>query len=358
MTELPGFGATWVDTGLYTGLGAAALMSAGLLAYFVALRSGPALRHTILAAALVAALALPAVRALSSIASRPDAVALPATPDFEWTPDPASPGGPVTAPGDLLLLEASMGGTGAATWLLLAWTLGSIALGTRYAFGWAAVRRTAARGVPLDRQAWTEEVRQLARGERIATPGLVHVAAGSTPFVSGVGRPTIVIPTSYLDASPDERWAILLHELAHIRRRDTIWLLVAAAARCLYWPLPQVWWLTARLRLESERVCDEAVLRGGVPRREYVRQLMRASGNRAIATGPVWAPGLGTPELYRRLYPLASGHLSSPPRRWARGLVGLLALVATLEASTWDPPANRFELPEGTGVFFFDPEPG
>ena len=58
--------------------------------------------------------------------------------------------------------------------------------------------------------------------------------------------------------------AVLLHELAHLRRRDPLWQLVAHCGLALHWFNPLAWFAVRRLRIEQERACDDFVLRAGI----------------------------------------------------------------------------------------------
>jgi TonB family protein len=67
---------------------------------------------------------------------------------------------------------------------------------------------------------------------------------------------------------------VLAHELAHIARHDWFLQICAEVARCFYWFHPLVWLATARLRQESERASDDAVLRSGIAPSDYASQLL------------------------------------------------------------------------------------
>src|SRR5207248_5704866 len=79
------------------------------------------------------------------------------------------------------------------------------------------------------------------------------------PHVVGILRPQIVIPRALLGDEPLLR-AALLHELAHVRRRDTLAraLQIAATALCWFWPVVRV--VGRRLDLAREAACDAAAL--------------------------------------------------------------------------------------------------
>src|SRR5207342_2526847 len=86
--------------------------------------------------------------------------------------------------------------------------------------------------------------------------------------------PTIILPVGAEEWSDDRRRAVLLHELAHIRRRDLIGHIIASAACAVYWFNPFVWAAARRLRVESELASDDVVLESGVRPSEYAQHLL------------------------------------------------------------------------------------
>lgn len=103
-------------------------------------------------------------------------------------------------------------------------------------------------------------------------------SAQTTPGVSGIFRSRIHVPRELLHSlSPDETEAVLLHELAHVARRDNLWRLLQTAIVCVCWFHPLVWWLHRRLILESERACDEAVVRRTRDGETYAQGLFKAA---------------------------------------------------------------------------------
>jgi beta-lactamase regulating signal transducer with metallopeptidase domain len=66
--------------------------------------------------------------------------------------------------------------------------------------------------------------------------------------------PVLLLPRDLLDElTPDERDALLAHELAHVRRRDHWVRLLELAATALFWWYPVAWWARAALRRAEER---------------------------------------------------------------------------------------------------------
>jgi hypothetical protein len=81
------------------------------------------------------------------------------------------------------------------------------------------------------------------------------------PAAIGFRRPAIVLPAWTLrELSAEELRPILIHELAHLRRHDDWTNLLQKAARAIFFFHPAVWWIDARLSLEREMACDDAVL--------------------------------------------------------------------------------------------------
>jgi beta-lactamase regulating signal transducer with metallopeptidase domain len=89
----------------------------------------------------------------------------------------------------------------------------------------------------------------------------------ATPAVQGVLHPSILLPAGLeCVLSQQELDAVLIHELAHARRRDNLISLFYECAACVLWFHPLVWLAGARIALYRELSCDESVIqnaRGG-----------------------------------------------------------------------------------------------
>ena len=94
------------------------------------------------------------------------------------------------------------------------------------------------------------------------------------PGVCGIWHPAILVPEAVLTWNPSVRRAVFMHEVAHIRRRDTFTLLIAEMARAIYWFHPLTWLAFSELRKECERACDDAALRIGLRPSSYAGHLL------------------------------------------------------------------------------------
>jgi TonB family protein len=116
-------------------------------------------------------------------------------------------------------------------------------------------------------------LRPMIRGARGIRPVLISPRVRG-PVVAGVFRPVILLPADSVTWTAPRRRAVLVHEAAHIRRRDPAILLAAHLATALYWFHPLCWLALARLRAESELACDDAALRTGLRPSGYAGHLL------------------------------------------------------------------------------------
>jgi len=99
-------------------------------------------------------------------------------------------------------------------------------------------------------------------------------ADAPVPMTWGWRRPVVLLPAEAPGWPADRLRAVLLHELAHVRRRDWLSHRFADLVCALYWFHPLVWPVARRLRAEGEIACDDLVLTSGVAAPDYARHLL------------------------------------------------------------------------------------
>ena len=147
------------------------------------------------------------------------------------------------------------------------WIAGTFLFAARLLRGRLVWRRIVSTSVPLDTGRFANEFARL--GQALGAPSVPTVVVSSdvgSPVVLGAWRPRIVIPARALDwMTSGQLFQVLLHEAAHIVRRDPLLNLLQILARALFWPHPLVHWLNRRLVQSREDVCDNFVLRHCAP---------------------------------------------------------------------------------------------
>src|SRR4029079_3552248 len=137
------------------------------------------------------------------------------------------------------------------------------------------VRRIVRNARPLESNDWMTPLFEIA--DRIGleeAPRLLQSDEAKMPFACDILKPTIVLPLESESWTLDRRRAVLLHELAHVRRHDLVGHTVGRFACALYWFHPLVWTAAKRLRSESERACDDLALNCGARASDYAEHLL------------------------------------------------------------------------------------
>lgn len=142
--------------------------------------------------------------------------------------------------------------------LLKLWAVGAILLAIRAAGGWMILRGARRSSI------------HLMQGEAAE----VRIGNVSTPLTCGVVKPLIILPRDAREWDATRLRAVLLHESAHVLRRDCLAKHVAQASQALLWWNPLARMMSARAEQEQERACDEAVLSAGVAPEDYARALL------------------------------------------------------------------------------------
>lgn len=151
-----------------------------------------------------------------------------------------------------------------------------------------------------------------------------------TPMTIGWLRPVLLIPASFAD---EEKRAflrpVILHELTHYRRRDTLLRFVMLIVRCIHWYNPAAWILERQFERSAELACDETVLALDVSRRAYADALMsvvRSAEGRCVIPTTCFA---SEKRFVRQRF---SALFSAAPKQKGRAAVLLLcfALLGTV----------------------------
>jgi len=205
-------------------------------------------------------------------------------------------------------------------------------------------RWLAAAGRPASRRLAKRAHAAAARLGMARPPTVRQVDGAPSPFVSGLLRPVVWVPSAWAESWPAaDLERALLHEMAHVRRRDlwaqALWSALAAA----YWFHPLVHVAARRAHDLRELACDATVARALGAAAPYRGTLLRAAAG-ALLGGEHPAPPLPAPFFARRSLTLARlaalERAAAPtPHRLALAVV-LLAAVACVALPLAAPPPS------------------
>ncbi len=161
---------------------------------------------------------------------------------------------------------------------------------------------------------------------------LKTLPTAQSSFVLGFLHPVILLPAEHME--PAEAEQILRHELAHVHRRDD-WANLLQHFILASFPFhPAVWWISKRLSLEREIVCDDYVLQSSAPPHSYALLLANLAA-RMHRCPPLLAPGASNnkTQLQQRIDMILDTRRNTSPRLAATWLT-FMASAAALFAVT------------------------
>jgi beta-lactamase regulating signal transducer with metallopeptidase domain len=316
------------------------------LAALPLLRRAPAeARRLCLALALGGALVLPAVSAALPawrVGAHPSIAALRGLPLAE----PLAEDGPTLAVLRVAPIPAAQAAAPAPSSVDFAsvpaavWALGALVVVVRLVGGVRRSRAIVRRASPAT--SWTSAILRAAEVSGISADVRVTDELDA-PAVTGILAPVVLVPRASASWSDARRFAVLMHELAHVRQRDCLAQVLAQLACAVHWFDPLVWIAARRLRFEREIAADDAVLAAGMRPSSYAEDLLAIAGARAVPAGTL---GMAEPsELAVRITAIvaarrAMGTLSRPRAALLAATMGAILLVvacATPEAPTSAP---------------------
>ncbi len=204
---------------------------------------------------------------------------------------------------------------------LIAMAIGTLILGARVVLSRHRLARVVRDASPAgdDWSMLTDEIG--------GSMGLKHTVpvrmtdAMNVPAVAGIRTPVLMLPIEAREWAPDVRRAVVLHELAHVVRRDPLSQLMSQLTCAIYWCVPLVWVGARRAAALRERACDDIVLAAGVRPTSYAENLI-ALARAAMPVSPA-AVAMAQPSRMRERVEA----ILNPALR--RGRVTRLAIVTT-----------------------------
>lgn len=228
-------------------------------------------------------------------------------------------------------------------WLAPFWMLGVLLFHLRSAAGWVVAGRLRRRGVCSAPDPWLQRLDQLRARLRLSKPvALLETCLADVPVVVGHVRPVILVPVGLLAGMPASQVeAILMHELAHIRRSDYLANLLQTVVESLLFYHPAIWWMSGVIRAEREKCCDDLAVAASGDAHHYAAALAALEQTRWAANKAVLAATGGSlmKRIHRLLYQPKASALAPV---FAAGIL-MIAAVGAMAAWQAQSPAAPAE---------------
>jgi beta-lactamase regulating signal transducer with metallopeptidase domain len=226
-----------------------------------------------------------------------------------------------------------------ASYLFAGWAIGATFGLLRVGLGLSRLRqlRSTFTAIELGQLSSTLRAR-LAEIQAHRCVTLCSSDAVRVPAAMGYFRPIVVFPAWALQEIPAaELEAILLHELAHLRRWDDWTNLAQKVVKAIFFFHPAVWFIESRLSIEREMACDDAVLASNFSPRAYAESLLGLAEKSFLRRGVQLAQAAvgHIQQLKARIVEILRSDRQGSGRVWkpAVALMAVAGIVSTYSVS-------------------------
>ncbi|HZS47212.1 MAG TPA: M56 family metallopeptidase [Blastocatellia bacterium] len=258
---------------------------------------------------------------------------------------PETGAGPAQAPTTSLLQSVKDRLIYLMPWFVAIWAVGVFALSLRFIGGLAMMRKMRQSETNTTEPWLQERVDEICAQIRISRPVVVcQSLLVEVPTVIGWLKPMILLPASSLmGLSTQQLEALLVHELAHIRRYDYLVNILQTTVETLLFYHPAVWWASQQVREEREHCCDDLAVSVCGDVLVYARAL--ADLEQLRAAGPGLAMGANGGTLLRRIQRLigSPAPASRSLANWIAGLVAGMTVFALLASAHTATITNKIK---------------
>jgi carboxyl-terminal processing protease len=247
------------------------------------------------------------------------------------------------------------------SWLFVIWSIGACLALVPTCAGIVSLWRLSRRSTVVSTGWLVQTLRQSIVQVGVRRPVRLLVSDDrSMPMTWGIFQPTILLPAAAAGWSHDRLQMVLLHELAHIERRDCLAQIVAQVARAAHWFNPLAWLAERNLRFEQEQACDDFVISRGIEAPDYAGHLLAVAA--ACVPGCRSALALAmaqSSKLEGRLRVILNARHNRAPLAWRPALltaalaIGLTATLSALHLErsvASDSQAQAQKTPDNPGV--------
>ena len=223
--------------------------------------------------------------------------------------------------------------------LVLVYMVGLALMILRFGFGIGRLLQTRYTGIlPADAY-WMERLSQL-KDKLVITRKvqLFYSSRINMPMMLGIFKPIILLPIATIaQLNVDQVEAILLHELAHIKRQDYLVNMLQIVVETGLFFNPFMWWISAGIRREREHCCDDLVLAQTQQPLPYATALATLEASRNAAQPLTLAAGGQRHFLFNRIKRMTE--MKKNPLNYGRLAAALVIVGAITFSVVWFSPA-------------------
>ena len=226
---------------------------------------------------------------------------------------------------------------------VMLWMAGAVCLFLRLGAGLIGAWRLVRSCEPMPPTAIME-----AGARLLSVSSRVQVRIGATasqprvPMTCWGRAPIILLPSSASEWPQERLRSVVLHEMAHVKRRDWFTMLLAQTVCAIYWMNPLAWIAGRLLRLEAEKASDDLVLLSGVSPVDYATHLVAVARSLVSRDRPVAAMAMARQsDIAQRLSAILAFRAAQASRGGGRVLAIVVLVVAGLLASVQLSPRGQ-----------------
>ena len=193
---------------------------------------------------------------------------------------------------------------------------------------------------------WDEQIIALCKKLNIQKSiGLYLGERVLSPFTAGFIRPVIIFPIALINRlSPEQVEAIVLHELAHIKRNDYLWNIILKVMETILFFNPFVWMLSQSVKEEREFACDDLVILHTSNPLNYSRALLNLAESSIINCELALSASGNKHDLFNRIKRINTmENLNSPNKHPLIAIIGIIGVCISI---AWVSPIKSLQSPE------------
>ena len=188
-------------------------------------------------------------------------------------------------------------------WISWIWLIGVSLMSLRLLGGFSYLfwlNKVSHSPLPIEMNLFLEQKRKEAGLKRIIGKLSSHI---QSPMVFGHFKPILLFPVALLSKlTPEQVEAVIIHELAHVKRNDYILNIFQIFIELIFYFHPVTWWLTSIIKREREHICDdEAAGKELNQKLSYAKALLIIQENDAISSIGSLAFAKKPSEMYLRI---------------------------------------------------------